>query len=146
MVEPVLDIRDLVVEFPTRRGTLIAIRGISLSIDRGEILGVIGASGAGKSLSGAAVIGLLEPPGRVAAGQINVCGRRVDNLSRREMTAIRGKIIGAIFQDPLTSLNPLLTVGDQLPDRHRAVPGGSSRTASAVRLDRPLPQRPMILN
>ncbi|MDX8466513.1 ABC transporter ATP-binding protein [Mesorhizobium sp. VK23B] len=117
--EPVLDIRDLVVEFPTRRGVLTAIRGVSLTIARGEILGIVGESGAGKSLTGAAVIGLLEPPGRVAGGQILVGQKRIDTLSRRAMAALRGKVIGAIFQDPLTSLNPLLTIGDQLVETIR---------------------------
>ncbi|MGE0240519.1 MAG: ABC transporter ATP-binding protein, partial [Parvibaculaceae bacterium] len=116
---PVLDIRNLVVEFPTRRGILTAIRGIDLTIGRGEILGVVGESGAGKSLTGAAVIGLLESSGRVAAGEIHVMGRRIDQLPSREMQKLRGRTIGAIFQDPLTSLNPLLTVGDQLVETMR---------------------------
>ena len=116
---PVLDIRNLVVEFPTRRGVLTAIRGIDLSIGRGEILGVVGESGAGKSLTGAAVIGLLESAGRIAAGEIYVAGRRIDRLPLREMQKLRGRTIGAIFQDPLTSLNPLLTVGDQLVETMR---------------------------
>ncbi|MET3577211.1 peptide/nickel transport system ATP-binding protein [Mesorhizobium robiniae] len=116
---PVLDIRDLVVEFPTRHGVLTAIRGVSVTVGRGEILGIVGESGAGKSLTGAAVIGLLEPPGRIASGEIRVGGRRIDNLPKSDMMALRGKTIGAIFQDPLTSLNPLLTVGDQLVETIR---------------------------
>ncbi|MHB1249991.1 MAG: ABC transporter ATP-binding protein, partial [Polaromonas sp.] len=80
----------------------------------GEILGVVGESGAGKSLTGAAIIGLLEPPGRVASGQILLEGQRIDNLPYEQMRKIRGRQIGAIFQDPLTSLNPLYTVGRQL--------------------------------
>ncbi|MGE3876526.1 MAG: ATP-binding cassette domain-containing protein, partial [Parvibaculaceae bacterium] len=116
---PVLDIRNLVVEFPTRRGVLTAIRGIDLAIGRGEILGIVGESGAGKSLTGAAVIGLLESSGRIASGEIYVSGRRIDPLPQRDMQKLRGRIIGAIFQDPLTSLNPLLTVGDQLVETMR---------------------------
>ncbi len=116
---PVLDIRNLVVEFPTRRGVLTAIQGIDLTIGRGEILGVVGESGAGKSLTGAAVIGLFESSGRVAEGEIHVSGRRIDRLPPREMQRLRGRTIGAIFQDPLTSLNPLLTVGDQLVETMR---------------------------
>src|SRR5262245_43375349 len=116
---PVLDVRNLVVEFPTRRGVLTAIRGIDLTIRRGEILGVVGESGAGKSLTGAAVIGLLESAGRIASGEIYVGGRRIDRLPLREMQKLRGRTIGAIFQDPLTSLNPLLTVGDQLIETMR---------------------------
>ena len=111
---PLLEVRDLVVEFPTRRGTLRALDQVSFSIAPGEILGVVGESGAGKSLTGASIIGLLEPPGRVAGGEILLEGRRIDQLSEQEMRHVRGRSIGAIFQDPLTSLNPLYTVGQQL--------------------------------
>ena len=111
-----LEVKNLVVEFPSRRGTLRALDDISFSIAPGEILGVVGESGAGKSLTGAAIIGLLEPPGRVASGQIVLEGQRIDNLSNDQMRHIRGRRIGAIFQDPLTSLNPLYTVGRQLTE------------------------------
>ena len=114
-----LEVDRLKVEFPTRRGTLLALDEVSFSIDPGEILGVVGESGAGKSLTGAAIIGLLEPPGRVAGGQIRFDGQRIDNLPREQMRAIRGRRIGAIFQDPLTSLNPLYTVGRQLTETIR---------------------------
>ena len=109
-----LDVQDLTVQFPTRRGTLTALDRVSLSIEAGEVLGVVGESGAGKSLTGAAVIGLLEPPGRIAGGQILLDGKRIDNLPYEAMRRIRGRQIGAIFQDPLTTLNPLYTVGRQL--------------------------------
>jgi peptide/nickel transport system ATP-binding protein len=109
-----LDVQNLVVEFPTRRGVLRALDEISFSIAPGEILGVVGESGAGKSLTGAAIIGLLEPPGRVASGQILFDGKRIDQLTQDQMRPIRGKQIGAIFQDPLTTLNPLISVGNQL--------------------------------
>jgi peptide/nickel transport system ATP-binding protein len=109
-----LSVKNLVVEFPNRRGTLRALDDISFDIAPGEILGVVGESGAGKSLTGAAIIGLLEPPGRIASGQILLEGERIDNLPYEQMRHIRGRRIGAIFQDPLTSLNPLYTVGFQL--------------------------------
>jgi peptide/nickel transport system ATP-binding protein len=109
-----LEVKNLVVEFPNRRGTLRAIDDISFSIAPGEILGVVGESGAGKSLTGASIIGLLEPPGRIASGQILLQGQRIDNLSNAQMRHIRGRKIGAIFQDPLTSLNPLYSIGKQL--------------------------------
>jgi peptide/nickel transport system ATP-binding protein len=109
-----LDVDNLTVEFPTRRGTLRALDGISLSIEPGEILGVVGESGAGKSLTGTAIIGLLEPPGRIAGGQILLNGKRIDNLPYEAMRHIRGRQIGTIFQDPLTTLNPLYTIGHQL--------------------------------
>jgi peptide/nickel transport system ATP-binding protein len=109
-----LEVEGLTVEFPTRRGVLRAIDGISFAIEPGEVLGVVGESGAGKSLTGAAIIGLLEPPGRVAAGQISLDGARIDNLPTEKMRHVRGKQIGAIFQDPLTTLNPLYSIGRQL--------------------------------
>jgi peptide/nickel transport system ATP-binding protein len=111
-----LEVKNLVVEFPNRRGTLRALDDISFAIAPGEILGVVGESGAGKSLTGAAIIGLLEPPGRVASGQIMLEGQRIDNLPYEQMRHIRGRKIGAIFQDPLTSLNPLYSIGRQLTE------------------------------
>jgi peptide/nickel transport system ATP-binding protein len=119
MASPLLEIRNLRVEFPTRRGTLVAIDDLSFEIAPGEVLGVVGESGAGKSLTGMAIIGLLDPPGRIAAGEIRLEGERIDNLSMEAMRRIRGKRIGAIFQDPLTSLNPLFTVGEQLVETIR---------------------------
>jgi len=109
-----LDVRNLQIAFPTRRGTLIAVDDLSFDIAPGEVLGVVGESGAGKSLTGMAIIGLLDPPGRIAAGEIRLEGARIDNLPAEAMRRIRGKRIGAIFQDPLTSLNPLFTIGEQL--------------------------------
>ncbi len=114
MTAPLLEVENLRVEFPTRRGTLVAVDGVSFSIARGEVLGMVGESGAGKSLTGNAIIGLLEPPGRIAAGTVRLAGERIDGLPREEIRRIRGRRIGAIFQDPLTSLNPLYTVGEQI--------------------------------
>lgn len=111
-----LQVKNLVVEFPTRRGTLRALDDVSFDIAPGEILGVVGESGAGKSLTGASIIGLLEPPGRIAGGEIRLHGERIDNLRPDAMRKIRGRQIGAIFQDPLTSLNPLYSVGRQLTE------------------------------
>ena len=115
-----LQVKNLVVEFPNRRGTLRAIDGISFDIAPGEILGVVGESGAGKSLTGASIIGLLEPPGRIASGQVLLDGQRIDNLTNDQLRHIRGRKIGAIFQDPLTSLNPLYSVGKQLTETIQA--------------------------
>lgn len=112
----ILELREVSVEFPTRRGTLKALNDVSFSISAGEVVGVVGESGAGKSLTGAAIIGLLEPPGRISSGEVLLAGRRIDNLSDDQMRHIRGREIGAIFQDPLTSLNPLYTVGHQLTE------------------------------
>jgi peptide/nickel transport system ATP-binding protein len=117
--EPLLAVEDLRVEFPLRHGTLCAVNGISFAIAPGEVLGVVGESGAGKSLTGAAIIGLIDPPGRIAGGQIRLAGKRIDNLPYEAMQRIRGRDIGAVFQDPLTSLNPLYTIGRQLTETIR---------------------------
>ncbi|MCZ6847903.1 MAG: ABC transporter ATP-binding protein [Alphaproteobacteria bacterium] len=129
--KPLLEINNLRVEFPIRHGTLVAIDDLSLQIAPGEVLGVVGESGAGKSMTGAAIIGLLEPPGRIAAGEIIFDGQRIDNLTDSEIRKIRGRHIGAIFQDPLTSLNPLHTVGRQITDTivtHLALTQRQART------------------
>ncbi|MFZ9635348.1 MAG: ABC transporter ATP-binding protein, partial [Alphaproteobacteria bacterium] len=117
---PVLSVRDLRVAFEDWRGSLVAIDGVSFDIAAGEILGIVGESGAGKSLTGTAVIGLLDPPGRIVGGSIHLDGTRIDDLPRHEMRRVRGRRIGAVFQDPLTSLHPLFTVGDQLAETMRA--------------------------
>ena len=120
MAAALLEVRHLKVEFPGRRGTLLALDDISFDIAPGEVLGVVGESGAGKSLTGAAIIGLLESPGRIASGEIFLEGGRIDNLPPDKMRLVRGRRIGAVFQDPLTSLNPLYTVGRQIVETIRA--------------------------
>jgi peptide/nickel transport system ATP-binding protein len=114
--QPLLRVENLRIEIPGRRGILTAVDDISFEIAEGEVLGVVGESGAGKSLTGASVIGLLEPPCRIAGGRIYFAGDRIDNLSYEKMRRIRGRHIGMVFQDPLTSLNPLYTVGRQLTE------------------------------
>jgi peptide/nickel transport system ATP-binding protein len=109
-----LEVERLRIEFPTRRGILVAVDDVSFSIGEGEVLGVVGESGAGKSVTGAAVIGLLEPPGRIGRGDIRFEGRQLNGLPQETMRRIRGAKIGAIFQDPLTSLNPIYPIGRQL--------------------------------
>ncbi|MBV7485017.1 ABC transporter ATP-binding protein [Bordetella sp. BOR01] len=109
-----LDIDNMRIEFASRRGTLVAVDGVSLTLDRGEILGVVGESGAGKSTIGNAVIGLLEFPGRLAGGEVHLDSQRIDTLPEPDKRKVRGRRIGMIFQDPLTSLDPLQTVESQL--------------------------------
>ena len=116
MSSPVLSIRNLTVEIPTRHGILKPVDDVSYDIAGGEILGVVGESGAGKSMAGNAVIGLLNPPARIAKGEIWLNGTRIDHLQGEAMRRLRGKHIGMVFQDPLTSLNPLLQIGDQLTE------------------------------
>ena len=116
---PVLSIRNLTVEIPTRRGTLRPVESISYDIEAGSILGVVGESGAGKSMAGNAVSGLLDPPARVAAGEIMLNGQRIDTATPEQMRRLRGSDIGMIFQDPQSSLNPLLKIGDQLTETMR---------------------------
>ena len=135
MSEPVLSVRNLRVEFLTRHHALRAIDGISFDIAKGEVLGVVGESGAGKSVTGSAVIGLIDPPGRIAGGEIRLSGLRIDNLPPEEMRRVRGKRIGMIFQDPLTSLNPLYRIGDQIVETIRTHLNLSERAARRRAID-----------
>ncbi len=129
MPDSVLSVRDLRVGFATRHGTLVAVDGVSFDIAPGEVLGVVGESGAGKSLTGAAVIGLIEAPGRITSGEVWLAGRRIDTLGAEAMRKVRGRRIGMVFQDPLTSLNPLYRIGDQIVETIRAHANVSEDTA-----------------
>jgi peptide/nickel transport system ATP-binding protein len=135
MTDPVLSVRNLQVEFKTRRRALHAIDGVSFDIAKGEVLGVVGESGAGKSVTGSAVIGLIDPPGRIAGGEIRLSGLRIDNLPPDEMRRLRGKRIGMIFQDPLTSLNPLYRIGDQIVETIRTHMSLSEQAARKRAID-----------
>ncbi|HEX9398105.1 MAG TPA: ABC transporter ATP-binding protein [Burkholderiales bacterium] len=112
----ILEVKELRVEFPTRRANLIAIDSVSFAVAPGEVLGVVGESGAGKSVTGLAIIGLLEPPGRIAGGEVRLEGERIDDLPPERLRRIRGRRVGMVFQDPLTSLNPLYSIGRQLEE------------------------------
>ena len=117
--QTVLAVEHLDVHLPTRRGVLTVLDDVSLHVAPGEVLGVVGESGAGKSMTGSAVIGMLPAPAGITAGEIRLAGQRIDELSSEEMRRIRGREIGTIFQDPMTSLNPLFDVGDQLVETIR---------------------------
>lgn len=137
--DAVLSIRDVTVEIPTRHGIFCPVKNVSYDIRPGEIRGVVGESGAGKSMTGNAVIGLLDPPARIASGEIWLNGRRIDNLSAEEKRKIRGGEIAMIFQDPLTSLNPLFTIGEQLTETiqlHLNVSEGEAKKRAIDLLDR----------
>ena len=134
-----LEVDNLTVEFPTRRGILRALDRVSFTIEAGEVLGVVGESGAGKSLTGAAIVGLLERPGRIAGGAIRLDGQRIDNLPAEPLRRIRGRRIGMIFQDPLTTLNPLYTIGRQLTETmqtHARLTDAEARRKAIGWLDR----------
>lgn len=125
-----LEVDHLCVEFVRPEGRLRALDEVSFDLSAGEMLGVVGESGAGKSLTGAAINGLLDPPGRVAAGEVRFDGRRIDALPESALRRLRGKEIGAIFQDPNAALNPLFSVGDQLVETlrtHLALDGPQAR-------------------
>lgn len=138
MSTTLLSVKDLVIEFPTRYGPLTAVSGISFELAPGEILGVVGESGAGKSLTGSAIMGLLDAPGRIASGEIHLNGQRIDQLQESDMRALRGKSIGMVFQDPMTSLNPLYTISDQLIETirtHMSLSEKAARTRAIELLD-----------
>ncbi|HVR50228.1 MAG TPA: ABC transporter ATP-binding protein, partial [Pseudorhodoferax sp.] len=118
-VQPLLSVRDLRVEFETHRGTVRVLDEVSFDLAPGEILGVVGESGAGKSMAGAAVIGLIPPPGRLVAGSVRLDGERIDTLRGDDLRRVRGRRIGSVFQDPLTSLNPVCTIGRHLTETIR---------------------------
>ncbi|WP_068711365.1 dipeptide ABC transporter ATP-binding protein [Vibrio tritonius] len=111
-----LEVNNLRIEYPSRHGVFAAVKSLSFSIERGEIVGVVGESGAGKSTVGNAVIDLLSPPGHVASGEVFLDGQKISGLTDEEMRKVRGSKIGFIFQDPMTSLNPLFTVEHQLKE------------------------------
>jgi peptide/nickel transport system ATP-binding protein len=131
-----LQVDDLSVVFDTRRGPSAAVLDVTIDVAVGEVLAIVGESGAGKSVTGMAVLGLLEPPARIVAGEISFEGRPIGALAPRAMRALRGRKIGAVFQDPLSSLDPLFTIGDQLVETimtHAAMPQTQARS-KAVRL------------
>ncbi|PSU67756.1 ABC transporter ATP-binding protein [Photobacterium phosphoreum] len=111
-----LEVKNLRIEYPSRHGVHAAVKSLSFTIERGEIVGVVGESGAGKSTVGNAVIDLLSPPGQIASGEVFLDGNKISGLTSEKMRNVRGSKIGFIFQDPMTSLNPLFTVEQQLTE------------------------------
>ncbi len=130
-----LEVRDLEVEIPTSEGLLSAVRGVSFGVERGEIVGIVGESGCGKSLTSLALMGLLPRRARHRARTLSFAGRELTGADRAELSKLRGDRMAMIFQDPMTSLNPVLKIGDQLMEvylRHR---GGSRRAARSRAID-----------
>jgi peptide/nickel transport system ATP-binding protein len=131
MNTPVLEIQDLSVSYQARQGSLPALRDVSLSVPEGQIVGIVGESGCGKSTLISAIIRLLAPNARIAGGSIRFKGKDLLRLSPEQMRSLRGDQISMVFQDPMTSLNPVLTIGRQMSDvQHRS---GASRSARNVR-------------
>ncbi len=147
MTEALLTVKDLSVGFPTRRGPVVPVKDVSFDIKPGEVLGLVGESGAGKSLTGMSVIGLIEPPGRIVKGDIRFAGRRLDKLPAAAWSGFRGREIGVIFQDPFTSLNPLYSIERHLTETirtHRPVSTAQARERAVDLLDQvgiPDPER-----
>ncbi len=139
MSAPVLEIRDLAVEFATREGAVKAVDGVSLRVDRGEVLGIVGESGSGKSVTGLAVLGLIDPPGRIVRGSIRLEGEELVGRSERELRTLRGRKLAMIFQDPMTTLNPVLRIDTQMIEAitaHENVSAKAARDRAAEALTR----------
>jgi len=119
-VTPVLSVRDLAVSFGTREGVLTAVHGVSLELRRGEVLGLVGESGSGKSVTGLAILGLIDPPGRITRGSIALAGEELIGKPEAELRRLRGKRLAMIFQDPMTTLNPVLRIDTQMIEAVRA--------------------------
>ena len=129
MSEPVLSVRDLAVTFETREGTVNAVNGVSFAVRRGEVLGLVGESGSGKSVTGLAVLGLVDEPGRIARGSIRLEGEELVGRPDREMQRLRGKRLAMIFQDPMNTLNPVLRIDTQMIEAIRAHENISAKAA-----------------
>ena len=129
-----LSVQNLRVTFPTRQGSFEAVRGVSFDLGR-ERLGVVGESGSGKSMTGRAILGLVRPPGRVTADRMELEGQSILNLAERRMRKIRGRRISMVMQDPKFSLNPVMTIGDQIVEAYRLHAGGNRAAARQKALD-----------
>src|SRR3982751_6234788 len=111
-----LEVRNLQTHFPTRAGLVRAVDGVSFHLERGELLGLVGESGCGKSVTALSLMRLVAPPGKIVGGEVLFDGVDLLKLSKGEMRAIRGDDVAMIFQDPMTSLNPVYTVGEQIAE------------------------------
>src|SRR2546427_5491467 len=129
-----LEVKNLATHFPTRAGLVRAVDGVSFHLDRGELLGLVGESGCGKSMTALSIMRLIAPPGKIVAGEILFEGRDLLKVSNAEMRSMRGNDVAMIFQDPMTSLNPVFTVGEQIAEAlrlHRRLSRKDARAAAA---------------
>jgi peptide/nickel transport system ATP-binding protein len=134
---PLLEVRDLATEFATREGTLRAVDGVSFTLERGQILGLVGESGSGKSVTGFSILGLIDPPGRVVAGSVRFDGQELVGRTERELRSLRGRRIAMIFQDPMMTLNPVLSVETQMIETvlaHERVTRAAARARAVAAL------------
>ncbi len=120
MTDPVLEVTNLSTHFPTRAGVIKAVDGVSFTVARRQIVGLVGESGSGKSITGFSILGLVDPPGHVASGSIRFNGEELTTKSAKDMRMIRGRRIAMIFQDPMMTLNPVLSIGTQMIETVRA--------------------------
>ena len=131
-----LEVKDLEVKFALRFGGLTAINGVSFTVDKGERMGLVGESGAGKSVTGFAIINLLSKPGYISGGEVYFDGRELTRLPEKEMRDIRGNRISMIFQDPMMTLNPVLTIGTQMTETLKAHRNLTQREAERIALEK----------
>ena len=125
-----LSVRDLRTEFASRAGAIKAVDGVSFDLSAGEIIGLVGESGSGKTVTGFSILGLIDPPGRISGGSVKFEGRELVGLSLSELRTIRGRQISMVFQDPSSTLNPVLTIGRQMA---LALEAHGSTSAAAAR-------------
>ncbi len=131
MSAPLLSVSDLRTEFATKAGPLKAVDGVSFDLQPGEILGLVGESGSGKTVTGFSILGLIDPPGRIAGGSVKLAGRELVGLSHAALRSVRGREIAMVFQDPSSTLNPVLTIGAQMAlaiEAHANVSGQAAQT------------------
>ena len=134
----VLEVENLTTEFHLRRSNVVAVDGVSFHVDEGECVGVVGESGCGKTTTGLSIMRLLPDVGHITAGSVRLLGRDVAPLSEKDMCKVRGNDVGMIFQDPLTSLNPTMTIGRQIAESVRLHRGASKAQARDARPRGPL--------
>ena len=139
MSAALLEVRDLATHFDTKAGVLKAVDGISFTLRRGEVMGLVGESGSGKSVTGFSIIGLIDPPGRIAAGSVRLAGEELVGRPAEALRELRGRRVAMVFQDPMMTLNPVLSIGTQMRlvlRAHERVSAAAARERSAEVLSR----------